>query len=124
MLHALCVAAHPRWHLPGSGWARVRRPDGRQRWVKAADLSSGKFARIRKVRTSGQRSQDLGTAECGNGYPDLAFVLRRVPGFGRFVCCQIAAKNDQVPFVVRPKGTLTRAFVVAGTGFEPVTSGL
>jgi hypothetical protein len=44
--------------------------------------------------------------------------------FGRFVCCQIAAKNDQIPFVVTPKGTLTRAFVVAGTGFEPVTSGL
>jgi hypothetical protein len=36
----------------------------------------------------------------------------------------IAAKNDQVPFAITPKGTLTRAFVVAGTGFEPVTSGL
>ena len=40
------------------------------------------------------------------------------------VCCQFAAKNDQVPFVMASKGTLTRTFVVAGTGFEPVTSGL
>jgi hypothetical protein len=40
------------------------------------------------------------------------------------VCCQTAAKNDQVPFAVTPKGTLTRAFVVAGGGFEPPTSGL
>jgi hypothetical protein len=39
-------------------------------------------------------------------------------------CCQIAAKKDQVPFVVTPKEILTRHFVVAGTGFEPVTSGL
>jgi hypothetical protein len=39
------------------------------------------------------------------------------------VCCQTAAKNDQVPFAVTSKGTLTRAFVVAG-GFEPPTSGL
>jgi hypothetical protein len=40
------------------------------------------------------------------------------------VCCQIAAKKDQVPFAMTSKGTLTRDFVVAGTGFEPVTSGL
>jgi len=40
------------------------------------------------------------------------------------VCCQIAAKKDQVPFAMTSKGALTRTFVVAGTGFEPVTSGL
>ena len=40
------------------------------------------------------------------------------------VCCQIAAKKDQVPFAMTSKGTLTRTFVVAGTGFEPVASGL
>jgi hypothetical protein len=43
---------------------------------------------------------------------------------GGHVCCQIAAKNDQDPFVTSPKGSVARAFVVAGTGFEPVTSGL
>jgi hypothetical protein len=51
-------------------------------------------------------------------------IPRRGRVFASGVCCQIAAKNDQVPFVSTLKGTLTRAFVVAGTGFEPVTSGL
>jgi hypothetical protein len=40
------------------------------------------------------------------------------------VCCQIAAKKDQLPLVIMSKGSLTRAFVVAGGGFEPPTSGL
>ena len=40
------------------------------------------------------------------------------------VCCQIAAKNDQRPSLISPEGPLTCTYFVAGTGFEPVTSGI
>ena len=40
------------------------------------------------------------------------------------VCCQVAAKNEQRHFPVSWKVPLTCIFFVAGTGFEPVTSGL
>ncbi len=62
-----------------------------------------------RLRPHRQVPADLGVKESGLWRSD--------------VCCQIAAKNDQVPFAVTPKGTLTRTFVVAGGGFEPPTSG-
>ena len=58
------------------------------------------------------------------GDTNIAALDVECSGSGGPVCCQIAAKNDQDPFVTSPKGSLARAFVVAGTGFEPVTSGL
>ena len=106
---------HGRSRAPNLGPIWAQRP---RLGITERLLDRCRLLHPRSFETPQTGPADLGVKESGLWRSVVAHPMRSD------VCCQIAAKNDQVPFAVTPKGTLTRTFVVAGGGFEPPTSGL
>ena len=95
-------------------------------FISAAEpIASGKFDT--KIATSsphhrqGVQAQVQSCRSPRFRRPDCQQPPSVLDRMGGHVCCQIAAKNDQDPFVASPKGSLARAFVVALASFNPNT---